>query len=296
MRNILFILSSAVIMSCSSGDGDYDATGMFESTEIIVSAEQSGRLLYFDVTEGGRIGEGEQVGLIDTVQLQLRALQLGATKESYARQRPDITKQIAVTRQELAKAEMEQRRYETLVKDNAANRKQLDDAVSNVSVLRRKLDAQLSSLGNSTGSLNSQMTAAEIQRRQVIDQLRKCHITSPITGTVLDKYAEQGEYATVGKPLFKIADVSNMELRAYVTAARLNSIKTGQHVRVYADDGEDGRREYPGVITWIADKAEFTPKTIQTRDERANLVYAVKISVKNKDGLIKIGMYGDVRF
>lgn len=296
MRNILFILSSAVIMSCSSGDGDYDATGMFESTEIIVSAEQSGRLLYFDVTEGGRIGEGDQVGLIDTVQLQLRAQQLGATKESYARQRPDITKQIAVTRQELAKAEMEQRRYETLVKDNAANRKQLDDAVSNVSVLRRKLDAQLSSLGNSTGSLNSQMTAAEIQRRQVIDQLRKCHITSPITGTVLDKYAEQGEYATVGKPLFKIADVSNMELRAYVTAARLNSIKTGQHVRVYADDGEDGRREYPGVITWIADKAEFTPKTIQTRDERANLVYAVKISVKNKDGLIKIGMYGDVRF
>lgn len=296
MRNILFILSSAVIMSCSSDDGDYDATGMFESTEIIVSAEQSGRLLYFDVTEGGRIGEGELVGLIDTVQLQLRAQQLGATKESYARQRPDITKQIAVTRQELAKAEMEQRRYETLVKDNAANRKQLDDAVSNVSVLRRKLDAQLSSLDNSTGSLNSQMTAAEIQRRQVIDQLRKCHITSPITGTVLDKYAEQGEYATVGKPLFKIADVSNMELRAYVTAARLNSIKTGQHVRVYADDGEDGRREYPGVITWIADKAEFTPKTIQTRDERANLVYAVKISVKNKDGLIKIGMYGDVRF
>lgn len=296
MRNILFILSSAVIMSCSSGDGDYDATGMFESTEIIVSAEQSGRLLYFDVTEGARIGEGKQVGLIDTVQLQLRAQQLGATKESYARQRPDVTKQIAVTRQELAKAEMEQRRYETLVKDNAANRKQLDDAVSNVSVLRRKLDAQLSSLGNSTGSLNSQMTAAEIQRRQVIDQLRKCHITSPITGTVLDKYAEPGEYATVGKPLFKIADVSNMELRAYVTAARLNSIKTGQHVRVYADDGEDGRREYPGVITWIADKAEFTPKTIQTRDERANLVYAVKISVKNKDGLIKIGMYGDVRF
>lgn len=296
MRNILFILSSAVIMSCSSGDGDYDATGMFESTEIIVSAEQSGRLLYFDVTEGGRIGEGDQVGLIDTVQLQLRAQQLGATKESYARQRPDITKQIAVTRQELAKAEMEQRRYETLVKDNAANRKQLDDAVSNVRVLRRKLDAQLSSLGNSTGSLNSQMTAAEIQRRQVIDQLRKCHITSPITGTVLDKYAEPGEYATVGKPLFKIADVSNMELRAYVTAVRLNSIKTGQHVRVYADDGEDGRREYPGVITWIADKAEFTPKTIQTRDERANLVYAVKISVKNKDGLIKIGMYGDVRF
>lgn len=226
----------------------------------------------------------------------MRALQLGATKDVYATQRPDIETQIAATRQELAKAEAERRRYEALVKDNAANRKMLDDAVSNVRVLRRRLAAQQSSLGKSTSSLNSQMTATEIQRREVIDQLRKCHVVSPISGTVLEKYAEQGEYATTGKPLFKIADVVDMKLRAYVTASQLNSIQTGQKVRVYADEGEDKRREYQGVITWISDKAEFTPKTIQTRDERSNLVYAVKISVRNTDGLIKIGMYGDVRF
>ena len=258
MKKLQLILLSMALAACSSGSSDYDATGMFEATEIIVSAEQNGRLLSFSVDEGDRLQAGSQVGLIDTVQLQLRALQLGATKEVYATQRPDIETQIAATRQELAKAEAEQRRYEALVKDNAANRK--------------------------------------IQRREVIDQLRKCHVVSPISGTVLETYAEQGEYATTGKPLFKIADVVDMKLRAYVTAAQLNSIKIGQKVKVYADEGEDKRREYPGMITWISDKAEFTPKTIQTRDERSNLVYAVKISVRNTDGLIKIGMYGDVRF
>ena len=286
MKKFAFIFLSVALAACSSGSSDYDATGMFEATEVIVSAEQNGRLLSFNVDEGDRLQAGSQVGLIDTVQLQLRALQLGATKDVYATQRPDIETQIAATRQELAKAEAEQRRYEALVKDNAANRKMLDDAVSNVRVLRRRLAAQQSSLGKSTSSLNSQMTATEIQRREVIDQLRKCHVVSPIGGTVLEK----------GKPLFKIADVVDMKLRAYVTASQLNSIKTGQKVRVYADEGEDKRREYQGVITWISDKAEFTPKTIQTRDERSNLVYAVKISVRNTDGLIKIGMYGDVRF
>ncbi len=296
MKKFSLILLSVALAACSSGDSEYDATGMFEATEVIVSAEQNGRLLSFSVEEGDRLKAGTRVGLVDTVQLQLRALQLGATKDMYASQRPDIEKQIAATRQELSKAEAEQRRYEGLVKDNAANRKMLDDAVSNVRVLRRRLDAQLSSLGKSTSSLNSQMTATEIQRSQVIDQLRKCSVVSPISGTVLEKYAEQGEYATTGKPLFKIADVDNMKLRAYVTAAQLNSIKIGQKVKVYADKGEDSRREYQGVITWISDKAEFTPKTIQTRDERSNLVYAVKISVRNTDHLIKIGMYGEVIF
>lgn len=214
MKKFAFIFLSVALAACSSGSSDYDATGMFEATEVIVSAEQNGRLLSFTVEEGDRLQAGSQVGLIDTVQLQLRALQLGATKDVYATQRPDIETQIAATRQELAKAEAEQRRYEALVKDNAANRKMLDDAVSNVRVLRRRLAAQQSSLGKSTSSLNSQMTATEIQRREVIDQLRKCHVVSPIGGTVLEKYAEQGEYATTGKPLFKIADVVDMKLRA----------------------------------------------------------------------------------
>lgn len=282
--------------ACSGGGDEHDATGMFEATEVIVSAEQTGKLLYFDVDEGDVLVKGQQVGLVDTVQLQLRAMQLGATKEAYASQRPDIEKQIAATKQQLAKAELEVERYSALVRDNAANRKQLDDAESSVRVLRRQLDAQLSQLNNTTGSLNRQMDAAEIQRRQVIDNLEKCRVKSPIGGTVLDKYSEAGEYATPGKPLFKIADVADMKLRAYVDAPQLTSLKVGQPVKVYADFGEDGNREYEGVIEWISDKAEFTPKTIQTRDERSNLVYAVKIAVKNTDGLIKIGMYGEVDF
>jgi HlyD family secretion protein len=296
MKNLIVLMAVIAFAACSSGGDEHDATGMFEATEVIVSAEQTGKLLYFDVDEGDVLAKGQQVGLVDTVQLQLRAMQLGATKEAYASQRPDIEKQIAATRQQLAKAELEVKRYSALVRDNAANRKQLDDAESSVCVLRRQLDAQLSQLNNTTGSLNRQMDAAEIQRRQVIDNLEKCRVKSPIGGTVLDKYAEAGEYATPGKPLFKIADVADMKLRAYVDAPRLISLKVGQPVKVYADFGEDGNREYKGVIEWISDKAEFTPKTIQTRDERANLVYAVKIAVKNTDGLIKIGMYGEVDF
>ena len=296
MKNVIVLMAVIAFTACSGGGDEHDATGMFEATEVIVSAEQTGKLLYFDVDEGDVLAKGQQVGLVDTVQLQLRAMQLGATKEAYASQRPDIEKQIAATKQQLAKAELEVERYSALVRDNAANRKQLDDAESSVRVLRRQLDAQLSQLNNTTGSLNRQMDAAEIQRRQVIDNLEKCRVKSPIGGTVLDKYAEAGEYATPGKPLFKIADVADMKLRAYVDAPQLTSLKVGQPVKVYADFGEDGNREYKGVIEWISDKAEFTPKTIQTRDERANLVYAVKIAVKNTDGLIKIGMYGEVDF
>lgn len=270
--------------------------GTFEATEIIVSAEQTGKLMYFDAEEGAKVAKGEQVGLIDTVQLQLRAMRLGVTKEVYANQRPDINKQLAVTKQQLEKAELEVKRYSALVRNNAANRKLLDDAESSVRVLRRQLDAQLSQLSNTTGSLNRQMDAAEIERWQVVDQLRKCRITSPIGGTVLEKYAEAGEYAVSGKPLFKIADVNNMTLRAYVAAPQLTSLKIGQQVKVYADLGDDGSHEYKGVVSWISDKAEFTPKTIQTRDERANLVYAVKVKVKNTDGMLKIGMYGEADF
>ena len=296
MKNIIFALTVLSLVACSKGGMEHDAMGTFEATEIIVSAEQTGKLMYFDAEEGAKVAKGEQVGLIDTVQLQLRAMRLGATKEVYASQRPDINKQLAVTKQQLEKAELEVKRYSALVRDNAANRKQLDDAESSVRVLRRQLDAQLSQLSNTTGSLNRQMDAAEIERWQVVDQLRKCSITSPISGTVLEKYAEAGEYAVPGKPLFKIADVSEMTLHAYVAAPQLTSLKIGQQVKVYADLGEDGSHEYKGIVSWISDKAEFTPKTIQTRDERANLVYAVKVEVKNTDGMLKIGMYGEADF
>jgi HlyD family secretion protein len=290
----IFILAVITLAACNNNKRNYDATGIFEATEIIVSAEQTGRLLQFDLNEGSKLDLGEQVGLIDTVQLYLKALQLGATKDAYANQRPDLHKQIASTRQQLLKAEMEQRRFESLVADKAATQKQLDDAKNAVQILRRQLEAQISSLGNSTRSLNSQMSAADIQRYQILDQLDKCHIKAPINGTVLEKYTEPGEFAVAGKPLFKIADTDNMFLRAYITSAQLENVKVGQQVKVMSDYGDRKGKTYEGTVTWISDRSEFTPKTILTDDERADLVYAVKIAVKN-DGYLKIGMYGEVK-
>ncbi len=296
MKKIFIIpLFATLVVACSSGKKDYDATGMFEATEVTVSAEQSGRLVQFDVTEGDSLEAGQQVGLIDTIQLALRARQLGATRESYASQRPDIQKQIAATKQELDKAELEVARYERLVSQDAANRKQLEDAESQVKVLKRQLDAQLSSLDNNTESLNNQMSATDIQRLEVLDRLDKCHIVAPLTGVVLNKYAEQGEYAAPGTPLFEMADTHEMYLRAYITTAQLQEVKVGQQATVFADYGNGNRKEYQGTVSWISDASEFTPKTILTDDERADLVYAVKIAVRN-DGYIKIGMYGEVKF
>jgi HlyD family secretion protein len=295
-KPFLFVISAASLLSaCSSGNKDYDATGTFEATEVTVAAEQTGRILSFTISEGDRIDQGSQVGLIDTVQLQLKALQLGANRASVESQKPDVSKQIAATRQQLATAEREERRSAGLVRDGAANQKQLDDARSAVLVLRRQLEAQISSLGNSTRSLSSQSSAVSIQRAQVADELSKCHISAPVSGTILEKYVEAGDFATVGKPLFKIADVDNMFLRAYVTSDQLSKVRLGQHVKVFSDFGGGKRKEYAGTVTWISSRSEFTPKTIQTDDERADLVYAVKISLHN-DGLVKIGMYGEVKF
>ncbi len=295
MKRVSLLLLPLILLSCSRNKHDYDATGTFEATEVTVSAEQSGKIIYFDLTEGDELELGEQVGLIDTAQLYLQAVQLGATMMSYANQRPDIEKQIAATKQEIEKAEMEQRRYEALVRENAANQKQLDDAVSQLIVLRRQLAAEESSLDNNTNSLNSQISAADAERMRVLDQLQKCHITAPLAGTVLDKYAEAGEYAIPGTPLFKMADIEHIYLRAYVTTAQLQEVALGQHVTVMADYGDNNRVEYDGTVTWISSRSEFTPKTILTDDERADLVYAVKILVEN-DGKIKIGMYGEVKF
>ncbi len=296
-RNATFTILTALALTataCSTDKKDYDATGTFEATEVTVSAEQNGRLTDFTPDEGQALQAGQQVGLIDTVQLWLKAQQVGATRQAYADQRPDTQKQMATLRQQLAKARQEQARFEALVGDNAANRKQLDDARSAVQVLQRQIDAQAAQLGNSTRSLNSQMSAAEIQRAAVLDQLRKCHIQSPIAGTVIEKYAQRGEFAAIGKPLFKVADINNMYLRAYVTTAQLQNVKIGQRATVFADYGDGNRKEYQGTVSWISARSEFTPKTILTDDERADLVYAVKIAVKN-DGYIKIGMYGEVR-
>jgi putative ABC transport system, lipoprotein len=296
MKKIMICTAALTLLvsSCGSSDKEFDATGIFEATEVTVSAEATGRLMTFDVTEGSRVNADRQVGLIDTVQLQLKAEQVGATRESFANQRPNVQAQVAATRQQLVKAQLERTRTAALLKDGAATRKQMDDADNAVRVLKSQLEAQVSMLNNSTRSLNSQMSGADIQRYQVLDQLKKCHITSPITGMVLEKYAERGEFAVIGKPLFKVADVDQMYLRAYITSAQLAKVKVGQRVKVFSDYGTDTRKSYDGTVTWISSRAEFTPKTILTDDERADLVYAVKIAVKN-DGYIKIGMYGELK-
>ena len=285
---------AAVLTACNSGDKEYDATGTFEATETTVAAEQAGTLLTFSLEEGDNIEAGTEVGLIDTTQLWLKISQTEASKAVYQSQKPDQEKQIAATRQQLAKARTEQQRYKELVADGAAPSKMLDDASNQMQVLQRQLDAQVSALQTSTNALSRQMDAADVQVRQLRDQLLKCHIKSPASGTVLEKYVERGEYVTPGKPLFKIGDVRHMYLRAYITSAQLKNVKTGQKVKVFADYGGGQKKEYAGTVTWISSRSEFTPKTILTDDERADLVYAVKIAVRN-DGYVKIGMYGEVR-
>ena len=294
MRKIYVLAGMALTMAaCGGNEKEYDATGTFEATETTVFAEQSGALLMFDVNEGDYIDAVREVGLIDTIQTWLKIQQLDATKEVYQSQKPDMERQIAATRQQLVKAQQDEQRYRELVADGAAPSKMLDDATSQVKVLQKQLDAQISSLRTNTQTLDKQTLAADVQKEQLRDMLRKCHIVTPIKGTVLEKYVEQGEFVSVGKPLFKMADTEAMYLRAYVTSAQLQNIKLGQKVKVFADYGDGQRKAYDGTISWISSRSEFTPKTILTDDERADLVYAVKVAIKN-DGFVKIGMYGEV--
>lgn len=294
MQKIYVLAGVALMMAaCGGNEKAYDATGTFEATETTVYAEQSGALLTFSVNEGDHIEAGKEVGLIDTTQTWLKIRQLDATKEVYQSQKPDMERQIAATRQQLSKARQDEQRYRELVADGAAPSKMLDDASSQVKVLQKQLDAQISSLSTSTRSLDKQTVAANVQIEQLRDMLRKCHIVAPTKGTVLEKYVERGEFVVIGKPLFKIADTEQMFMRAYVTSAQLQNIRIGQHVKVFADYGDGQKKAYDGTVSWISSRSEFTPKTILTDDERADLVYAVKVAVKN-DGYVKIGMYGEV--
>lgn len=284
-----------MLNSCGNNDNDFDAMGVFEATETTVYAEQSGALMMFGVEEGDIIQQDKEVGLIDTTQLWLKLQQAGVSKSVYQSQKPELEKQIAATREQLAKAKQDQLRYKELVADGAAPSKMLDDANSQVEVLQRQLAAQISSLTVSTNALERQMEATDVQADQWRDQLSKCHILVPTKGTVLEKYVERGEFVSTGKPLFKMADTENMFIRAYVTSAQLKDIKVGQQATVFADFGDGQKRKYQGKVTWISNRSEFTPKTILTDDERADLVYALKVAIRN-DGYVKIGMYGEVRF
>jgi len=291
---VLLATSAFFTLSCGGKDGEYDASGTFEATEIIVSSEANGKILSLDIIEGQQLEAGAPVGTIDSTQLYLKKRQLLTSVRGVEVRRPEYNKQIAATQQQIATQISEKARIERLVKAEAANQKQLDDINSSISVLQKQLEAQKSSLTTTTSGMSEDAAALMIQVDQLNDQLSKCRILSPIKGTVLVKYAEAGELTGSGKPLFKIADIENMILRAYITSDIITKLKLNQEVKVFADFGEKEMREYPGTIVWISDKAEFTPKTIQTKKERANLVYAVKIAVKN-DGYIKIGMYGEVK-
>ncbi len=298
MKTIKFLSASifaVMLTSCGSSDMQHDASGIFETTEVIVSAKSMGEIKQFAVDEGGMVRAGECLGYIDTTQLSLKRKQLVASLSATDSRRLDTNRQLASLRQQLNNAKSEQSRFQKLVADKAASQKQLDDINNQVNVLSAQLKATEESINNNNTSLSAQSEGIMAQVAQIDDQLANSYITSPIDGTILSKYAEQGEYAVAGRALCRIGNVEDMKLRAYITASQLTAIKLGQQVTVYADLGEEDTKEFEGTVSWISNEAEFTPKTIQTRDERSNLVYAIKINVKN-DGTIKRGMYGDVKF
>jgi len=291
----MLFLAALLPVACSNNKTDYDASGIFESTELIVSSQVSGQLMEFTVTEGQQLQAHSYLGYVDTTQLYLKKQQLMASRTAVSSRSTSVPRQIASLKEQIATQKRELARFGNLVKLNAANQKQVDDIQSQLSVLEKQLAAQTELLVNNNQGISGESTALENQIAQIEDQLLKSRITSPIQGTVLTKYAEQGEFTAPGKALFKVSDMQQMYLRAYITSDQLTQLKQGQPVIVYADFGEEQMRTYPGTISWIADKAEFTPKTIQTRNERANLVYAVKIAVTN-NGYLKNGMYGEVKF
>lgn len=293
-RNLLIVVGLLpALLSCRKSGLQHDASGSFEAVETIISAEVTGQILALKVEEGQQLMAGEVVGQIDSTQLYAQKLQLMQSRRAVLSGRPQTAVQVEALRKELANAVLDRDRAANLVKGGVASQKQLDDANAKVQTLEARVSAQQSSLGTTTTSLNEQARTVEAQLAIVNDQLANCVITNPLTGTVLSKYAEQFEMATVGRPLYKIADLSSMILRAYITGDQLPRVKLDQKVKVFTDDGQGGFTETDGVVTWIADKAEFTPKSIQTKTERANLVYAVKVRVKN-DGTYKIGMYGEI--
>lgn len=294
--HLLFIGAMTLFLAaCGNGRSGYDASGSFEAVEIIVSAEANGKIMVLDITEGQHLQKGQAVGYIDSTQLYLQKMSLLANARGVRAQRPNIGTQTAVINEQIETLQNERARTQKLIAANAANQKQLDDINAQIDVLQRQLSAQTSTLEKNSAHISAQSSALEIQVAQMDDMLQKCTIAAPISGTILNKYSQAGELAAQGTPLFKIADLDTMVLRVYVTNDQIAQIRLNSSVKVFTDAGGDQMRQYEGTVSWISDKAEFTPKTIQTKNERANLVYAVKISVPN-DGFLKIGMYGEVNF
>lgn len=309
MKNIILPLTLLLFTACQKSAPKADAYGNFEAEERIVSAEASGKMLALSVEEGQTLKTGEQVGLIDSVQLTLKREQLQASIKAIAAKSPAIAAQLGVyerqtasVKQQLATLDKEKRRVENLLKNDAATPKQLDDLNAQIEAAQRQLDviAQQRTASDASLSVQKNGLLAEIiplqkQIDQLNDQIAKCHVINPLQGTVLVKYAESGEITAFGKPLYKVADLSALTLRAYVAGNQLGAIKIGQEVKVSIDTADGQQQETTGKIFWISAQSEFTPKIIQTKEERVNLVYAVKISVPNPDGTLKIGMPAEVK-
>ncbi len=293
MKRILYIITAMLAVSCGT-EAEFDAQGTFEATEVVISSEAAGRILSFNVEEGMRVEAGDVIAEIDSVQLHLQRSQLEAQLSALLNSRPDVQTQVASLREQITTLKVEQRRIENMLRDGAATEKQKDDIDAQIRILESQLSATLSTLNTNTSTINSNAEAIRVQISALDDRIAKCRVASPISGTVLVKYAQDGELATVGKPLVKIADLNNIYLRAYFTSDQLSRIKIGDEVTVTADFGGEERYDYEGRIAWISAESEFTPKTIQTADTRANLVYAVKIAVEN-DGRLKIGLAGEVK-
>lgn len=292
--SIAAVISLAFLAACSPGEDAADAYGNFESTEVIVSAEATGRLLRFDVEEGQVLAENAVVGGVDSTQLHLRKAQLGANIKAVKDRVPEVSPQLAVIRQQIATQQKEKARIENLLKANAATPKQLDDINGAIALLEKQYASTASSLNTQVSGLSSETRPLQYQVDQVNDQLAQTRIVNPVNGTVLVKYVETGEVVNYGKPLYKLADLRTMYLRAYISGDQLGAVKTGQQVHVGIDQPDGSIKPLKGEISWISPEAEFTPKTVQTRDERVHQVYALKIRVQN-DGSLKIGMPGEMR-
>jgi HlyD family secretion protein len=296
LKTITTLASAVFIMTaCNNEKSSFDASGSFEAEETIISSEATGTIKEINIEDGQILKAGQIIGYVDSVQLYLKKKQLEAQINALLSKKPNVSLQLAALQEQLKAAENEESRIEKLVKGDAATTKQLDDIRANIEVIKKQITAQKSSLDITSESIGKDANPLIIQVQQINDQLEKCKIINPINGTVLTKYAKQNEMAITGKALYKIADLSTIILRAYISGNQLAQIKVNQKVKVVTDDGNGGFKETEGTIIWINDKAEFTPKTIQTKDERANMVYAIKIKVAN-DGGYKIGMYGEIKF
>jgi HlyD family secretion protein len=306
---LLLTISSTLLISCKKGNGDFDASGTFEANEVIVAAETAGKILDFAADEGTKLEKNQVAVVIDPTNLQLQSEQVEASINALGEKTSDLTpyirtleQQIEIQKTQVSSLERERTRFANLLKEDAATGKQLDDIETQLKVAKeqlglsqRQLDQQKAAISTQNRSVLSEQTPLSKKKAQIDDQLSRTKVMNPVAGTVLTSYAEAGEITAPGKALYKIADLSIMDLRAYISGDQFSQVKIGQSVKVFIDNGKDDYKELQGTVTWISDKAEFTPKTIQTKDERAHLVYATKIRVKN-DGSVKVGMYGEVKF